>query len=79
ALAGLVRFRTRRPSRPFTTGVLLLTLALSGMMGWTANLGGQVRHTEIRPGAAAVSDDGRSNAGSHDDGGAEGSEYRDED
>lgn len=75
ALIGLVRFRARPPSRPFTTGVLLLTLALSGLMGWTANLGGQVRHTEIRPGAPAVSQDG----GSHDGAGAEGSEYGDED
>ncbi len=24
------------------------TIVLSGLMGWTANLGGQIRHTEIR-------------------------------
>jgi uncharacterized membrane protein len=27
---------------------LLSALAAAGLMGWTANLGGQVRHTEIR-------------------------------
>ena len=27
---------------------LVLSLATSGLMGWTANLGGQTRHTEIR-------------------------------
>jgi hypothetical protein len=29
--------------------VLVLSLATSGLMGWTANRGGQICHTEIRP------------------------------
>jgi len=30
------------------TGVLLLSLVTAGVVGYTANLGGQIRHTEIR-------------------------------
>ena len=28
--------------------VLVASLIVSGLMAWTANLGGQIRHTEIR-------------------------------
>jgi uncharacterized membrane protein YeaQ/YmgE (transglycosylase-associated protein family) len=57
SLGTLVRFR-RRPL-PLRVMALLLVLALvpAGVMGWTANLGGQIRHTEIRAGVPApVSD-----------------------
>ncbi len=37
-----------------TSSALVLTLGAAGLMGWTANLGGQIRHTEIRSGAAAA-------------------------
>lgn len=40
--------------RRYAGAVLAASLLLCGVMGWTANLGGQVRHTEIRPGAAAT-------------------------
>ena len=33
---------------------LLLAVVTLGLMGWTANLGGQIRHTEIRAGDAAA-------------------------
>lgn len=49
ALAGLIAFR-RRPAIPgwLTHSAVLAALVVSGLMAWTANLGGQVRHTEIR-------------------------------
>ena len=58
ALAGLVFFR-RGKTVPGWFGSLILAalLIVSGLMAWTANLGGQVRHTEIR-GAPAASASG---------------------
>lgn len=34
----------------FVDAVVVLSLVVIGMMSWTAYLGGQIRHTEIRPG-----------------------------
>jgi hypothetical protein len=54
ATAALLAFRRRELPR-WTMGVALVgTLGVSALMGWTANLGGQIRHTEIgaAPGAA---------------------------
>lgn len=52
-LGALVSFR-RRPL-PRIVPVILLAAGLlpAGAMAWTANLGGQIRHSEIRPGASA--------------------------
>lgn len=47
ALGGLFFFNKRLP-RPFAVTVVILALAVGGMMAWTANLGGQIRHSEIR-------------------------------
>jgi hypothetical protein len=54
ALAGLILFR-RGKTVPGWFGSLILValLIVSGLMAWTANLGGQVRHTEIRGAPAA--------------------------
>jgi hypothetical protein len=51
ALAGLILFR-RAEKLPgwIVAATLVFSLATSGLMGWTANLGGQIRHTEIRAG-----------------------------
>jgi uncharacterized membrane protein len=48
SLAVLLRFRTG--ALPRQAALLLLAAALvpAGMMAWTANLGGQIRHSEIR-------------------------------
>ena len=32
----------------FVTGVLILSIVVWGLMTWTANLGGKIRHSEIR-------------------------------
>jgi hypothetical protein len=32
--------------------MVIVSLAVTGLMAWTANIGGQIRHTEIRVGAA---------------------------
>jgi len=51
AMAALVLFRDGTPvPRWFLLLVLTATLAATGLMFWTAALGGQVRHTEIRAG-----------------------------
>jgi len=49
ALAGLILFRDRAVVGWF--GVLLLAgaLVVGSLVVWTANLGGQIRHSEIRP------------------------------
>lgn len=60
SLAGL--FLTRRSAavpKWFAAVVLVASLGVAGMITWTANLGGQIRHTEIRAGApAAATQDG---------------------
>ena len=56
ALGALVAFRRALP-RWVAVGGLVLALCAGGLMGYTAYLGGQVRHTEVRPGASASSSD----------------------
>jgi uncharacterized membrane protein len=54
AIAGLFLHRAGRPvGGRFSALMLLLTLGLFGGMAWTANLGGQIRHAEIRSGRTA--------------------------
>lgn len=55
ALAGLVLFH-RGKVVPTWFGSLMLAVSLivTGLMAWAANLGGQVRHTEIRPSASST-------------------------
>ncbi len=48
ALIGLILFRKKPASMKFAFLVLALSLVAAGTLAWTANLGGQVRHTEIR-------------------------------
>lgn len=52
ALAGLALFR-RGKSIPcwFAIAASALALLVGGLMAWTANLGGQIRHGEIRSGS----------------------------
>ncbi|HET9326073.1 MAG TPA: hypothetical protein VFQ05_04805 [Candidatus Eisenbacteria bacterium] len=53
ALAGLALYRRSDVSRGFASILLVATLALSGWMAWTAHLGGQIRHEELRGGTVA--------------------------
>jgi uncharacterized membrane protein len=54
ALLGLWRLGSGRIlPRWYSSGVLMAGIILAGLMVWIANLGGQIRHSEIRPGASA--------------------------
>ena len=54
ALAILAVFRGKSMPRWVTLFSLVLALASGAVMGYTAMLGGQVRHTEVRAGGADV-------------------------
>lgn len=51
---GLLRYWKRPLARWITPTALVLSLGASGLMGYAANLGGQIRHTEIRSTTAAL-------------------------
>jgi uncharacterized membrane protein len=53
ALLALGALRRRELPRWLTEAGLAAAIGLAALMGYTANLGGQVRHTEIRAGAGA--------------------------
>jgi len=51
ALFGLWRYRRPVPvPRGFLLFVIIGSFAGSGLMAWTGLLGGEIRHTEVRPG-----------------------------
>jgi uncharacterized membrane protein len=54
ALIALVRWRRRPIPASATLAALLATAFVGGAMVYTGFLGGQVRHTEVRPGATAA-------------------------
>ena len=51
SLLALLWVRRRPLPRALTVTVLPVVLVVSGLMAYAANLGGQIRHTEIRTGA----------------------------
>ncbi|MBK9163278.1 MAG: hypothetical protein IPM21_05095 [Acidobacteria bacterium] len=57
AAAGLV-IGLMKPSvqRASAMPALLFAVVTLGLMGWTANLGGQIRHTEIRAGGTTATE-----------------------
>ena len=59
ALAAAALLWARRHALPRRTAALGLVgaVTLTAVVGWTANLGGMIRHTEIRPTAAALPHD----------------------
>jgi uncharacterized membrane protein len=66
ALTGLIIFRHHRPVAKWSAVTSLLgAVVVSGLMGWTANLGGRIRHPEISSttfnSAQAHHDDDREN------------------
>jgi len=59
ALVGLIWFRNRTTLPTWLiAAALLLTSVSVGLMARTGNLGGEIRHTEIRTGAAATTPGG---------------------
>lgn len=58
SLTALLWLRRRPLPRSLTVVVLPVVLLVSGLMGYAANLGGQIRHTEIRTGAVEMTSGG---------------------
>jgi uncharacterized membrane protein len=48
ALIGLLRTRRRPVGRELTAAALILSVAAGAMLAWTAHLGGQIHHPELR-------------------------------
>jgi len=71
ALASLLLCRFRKPTASLAlAAVLVLAVASAGTMSWTANLGGQIRHTEIRASGGdspVTQQQGRDDEREHDD------------
>ena len=65
ALVALLVYRRRTLPRWVAGGALVGTLVVAGLMGWAANLGGRIRHTEI--GASAGAPPGESSDDDRDD------------
>jgi hypothetical protein len=64
ALAGLLLFvRNKRLGNLLAIATLALLLVTGGLMAWTANLGGQIRHTEISSGVGSQSETETDNSG----------------
>jgi len=63
ALALLWTGRRRGPSRAGVAVLLLLAAGLAGWLAYTANLGGEIRHPEIRAGGAGAELDGEDDSG----------------
>ena len=57
ALAVLAVLRRRALPRSIIAAGLVASVGVGALMGYTGFLGGQVRHTEIRPGAVAAVED----------------------
>jgi hypothetical protein len=54
ALAALIRLRRKPLPRGIVIAALLGTAALTGAFAWTANLGGQIGHSEITTSGAPL-------------------------
>lgn len=65
SLTGLFIFRRRSLPNAMVATALAITLIAAGLMGWTANLGGQIRHTEIRSGFTAPAENGKGETEGH--------------
>ena len=67
ALGVLLLFRGRAVPRLATGATLVGAVALALSMAWTANLGGQIRHSEIRGDVATASADAEGDEGEDQD------------
>ena len=69
AAGGLIAFRGRREPGLYASVTLALALAAAAHLAWTANLGGMIRHSEIRGGAAGAASGAPADSGeSHEAG-----------
>lgn len=50
ALGVLIWLRNREIPTAIQAGLIILAIAATGILGYTANLGGQIRHVELRGG-----------------------------
>jgi len=71
-LGGLSLIRLLIPARfavggPLTVVVFVFSLGVAGWLGRTANLGGQIRHSEIRQSSRLLGDSDRKENEKHDD------------
>ncbi len=57
-LIALWRHRRRAVPVPFATILLIVMFALCGALAWTAHLGGQIRHPELRGDSVATVEHG---------------------
>lgn len=73
SLAGLLAFRDEPNGIPrtFSTLALVLAFVATGAMGYTANLGGHIRHSEIRAGAVVSGEPAAELPGAREGGGYE--------
>jgi uncharacterized membrane protein YeaQ/YmgE (transglycosylase-associated protein family) len=60
-------FRRRPLPRWMTSVVFVATLGVAALMGYTANLGGQIRHTEIRSAGLPTGDAATGDISKNDD------------
>jgi len=54
SIAALLRWRRAPLPQGAAMTALVATVVVSALMGYTGLLGGQIRHTEVRPGATAT-------------------------
>lgn len=69
AAGALLRYRGRGLPRGVLAAGLAGSLVTGALVGWTANLGGQIRHTEIRGASSSVASGGgeRAERAGHDE------------
>ena len=60
SLIALGAFRKRSLARWVAPALMVLAVGATATMGYAANLGGQIRHTEIRSGVVVAPNDGAS-------------------
>lgn len=72
--AGLLASRRLTLATWFANSVLVLAIVITGIMAWTANLGGQINHPEIRPDGASIGTEDSAHRTGYDDQSA--TEYR---
>lgn len=63
----LLSRRLTTVARPLTIGLLIFSLAVGGWLARTANLGGKIRHTELRGDVPSVTDEDEDKNGEEDD------------